>query len=130
MSSFYSAIVALQADSDAQKIVASDALRSIEGYNGYGATMHKLASEVVSYWVDIAANNGTIEDSRELESTFGYYAEEPNPTTDEKISLIGELWNHEHHGESDTLDGFIENWCSAVGNAAQYAVISYLENNS
>lgn len=130
MSDFYSAIVALQADSDAQKIIASDAARAVEGYSGYGPTMHKLATEVVSYWVDIAANNGTIEDSRELDSTFDYYAEEPNPSTDEKISLIGELWNHEYLGESDTLEGFIENWCSAVGSAAQYAVINYLENNS
>lgn len=128
MSEFNSVIQAIESDEFAQGFIAVEALRNLEGYCGYGQTMRQLAQEVVSYWADIAASNGTIEDMRELEGVFDHYAEEANPSHEEKVALIGELWNYETSGESDTLDGFIASWCAAIGNAARYAYTEHVAN--
>lgn len=108
--------------------IVSYALRSTEGYSSYGPTMAKLAKECLDYWLSVATNGGTIEDSRELSEVLDHYNEEPNPTSDEKISLLGELWNYETHGDSASLDEHIDNWCMHVGYSVRSALESHMKD--
>lgn len=128
MSTFNTALIELASNTDAQQSIAYGALDRDPGYSGSGKTMTRLAVECVGYWLSVGTNAGTVEDMRELEEIFDNYAEYPSPTLEEKISLIGELWNHETHGREDSLDGHIDQWCAEVGYNTRYAIQAYLEN--
>ena len=113
-----------------QSNLANTALDTTVGYAGNGRMMYTLTVECVGYWLDILANNGTIEDVREASEVMDHYTEQPQPDLGEKATLIGELWNHECHGIEDTLDGHIDRWCAEVGLNVRYAIESWLGDNS
>lgn len=114
-----------------QSSIASTALANTEGYAGSGRMMYTLTVECVGYWLDILANNGTIEDVREASEVMDHYAEQPQPSLgEEKATLIGELWNHETHGNQSSLDGHIEDWCAEVGSNVRYAIEEWLGDNA
>lgn len=128
MNTFYSQLLAAKDCKPTHAQIAYEALKSVECYSSYGSMMHKLANEVVGYWFDIIANNGTPEDVREAVEIMDHYNEEPNADNGERILLIGELWNFETHNGSNTLDGHIDQWLANIGQCAKYAVQEYLEN--
>lgn len=113
-----------------QSSIAHTALDNTGDYAGSGRMMHTLAVECVGYWLDILENNGTIENLLEASVVMDHYSEQPQPGLGEKATLIGELWNHEYHGNENTLDGHIEDWCAEVGSNVRYAIEEWLGDNS
>lgn len=125
---FHTQVVAAENCKSTHQVIAADAIKLVEGYHGYGSTMFTLATEVVGYWFDIIANNGTIEDYREAVEMMEHYSEEPSADNETRMKLVGELWNFETDKAENSLDGHIDQWLANIGQCAACALQEWLEN--
>lgn len=125
---FHAQVVASKNCVPTHKNIASDALRSVIGYSGYGSTMFTLATEVVGYWFDIVANNGTPESWQEAQEVMDHYNEEPSADNETRMKLIGELWNFETDRAENSLDGHIDMWLANIGMCAADALQMWLQD--
>lgn len=128
MTNFHAQVLAAENCTPTHQTIAQDALKMVEGYRGHGATMFTLATEVVGYWFNIVANNGTIEDYREAVEMMEHYNEEPSADNETRMKLIGELWNFESYKTENSLDGHIDLWLANIGQCAAYALQEWMEN--
>lgn len=106
------------------------------GTAGSGRAMLWTALDAVDNVLDVAANQGTNEDVRELRDALEHspdYAPQPSNETSQK--LMGELWNHSFRpdyleGSDAPLDDVHTAWCDMVGRAAMETVIAYVESHA
>lgn len=129
----------LKADIDAKQGDASYELnqavsRSINA-TSHGKTMRSLTLDSFGYVLDVAVNQGTVEDLRELDEVLDNSDSlGPQPSHEEKIALLGELWNFSYVPEEpitgdEPLDATIDAWIWDVECAAKNAIRSYVEAN-
>lgn len=105
--------------------------------DGDHGQMWGTACQSLRYVLDVAVNQGTAEDMRELrelldESGTDFSAQ---PDVDEAIALIGQLYQHNYRPEETVewgmspLDDVMDAWNEEIGRAAMYAVLAYVEEN-
>lgn len=129
----------LKADIDAKQGDVSYELnrtvsRSINA-TSHGSIMRTLTLDSLGYVLDVLVNQGTVEDLRELDEVLDNSSDlGPQPSHEEKIALLGELWNFSYVPEEpitgdEPLEATIDAWIWDVGRAAQSAIRNYVEAN-
>lgn len=139
---FYNELERVKSEVDAGKssALARHLVRESFGYvttQGDHGEMWNTACQSLRYVLDVAVNQGTSEDLRELrealDSDSDYSAQ---PGVDQSIRLIGQLYQHNYSPDMDLfagdgdlpLDAVVGAWNYEIGQAAMYAVLSHMED--
>lgn len=111
------------------------ALSHVDTDGDHGQMWH-TARESIGFVLDVAVNQGTAENMRELRELLDHDADySAQPTVDESIELIGQLYQHNYRPEESVeygmrpLDDVIDAWNEEIGRAAMYAVLTYVDEN-
>ena len=136
-------LVSLKSDVDAgegesrTRALVREALSHVNTSGDHGE-MFRTANQSLGYVLDVAVNQGTAEDLRELRELLDNTGTDfsAQPDSDQAERLIGQLYRHNYSPEDDyvsygsqPLDDILSAWNEEIGRAAMYAVLSYVEAN-
>ncbi len=144
MNDFRDFLVSLKADIDAgegearTREVVRSALEYVNTSGDHGE-MWNTACQSLGYVMDVAVNQGTAEDIRELRELLDNTGSDfsAQPDSDQAERLMGQLYRHNYSPSDDyrreysetPLDDVLDAWNEEIGGAAMQAVLAYVEEN-